>query len=535
MALTPDEELELLELEEEEYQFQKKSKPQNVDTKKDVSMLDSATRGYAQGSTLGFADEIGGAIGAGIDKIAGLFGDSPTEVSAKLAEQGFKGDIGPTDFKGAYKQSRNEQRQDDLAAQEANPWTYGLSNVAGSMALPGLNAAKGASAVKAGLMGAGSGALQGAGNTEDIASMKALEDILTGAAFGGVSSAAMQGASNYIGKIKSDDVADSLKEIAENQSARALGAERGTIKSLGMDKVRDIGRYGLDNKIVTPLANTDDLITRNEAALNKAGGRMGDIFSKIDESKASTFNPKVAATRMENELGGFYRDPINKGETNQFDNIIESITNRGVNDIPIAEAQALKEKIGKVANWKNNLNVTDKERMARDAYGLINNYLDESVDVASDLMEQNSGAGFKDALKEARRQYSGGKGAEKLLENKQAREQGNKMFGLTDTILGAGGVAAAPYTGGLSAAPIALVGGKKLLEKYGSQTAAVGFDKLGDMVKRNPNMFGKFSGVLNQAASRGKNALGATHFILQQQNPEYREQLKALEEEQNNE
>lgn len=532
MALTPEEELELLELEEEEYQA-KKNKSQKVEPKKDVSMLDSAARGYSQGATLGFADELGGVIGAGIDKVAGLFGDSPTEVNKKLAEQGFKGDIGPTDFGSAYKQSRNEQRIDDAKAQEANPWTYGLSNVAGSMALPGLSAAKGASALKAGAFGAGMGAAQGAGNTEEIASMKALEDILTGAAFGGASSAAMQGLSNKIGNIKSEDVQNSLKGIANSQAARALGAERGTIKKLGADQVDEIGRYALDNKLLTPFSNIDDVIARNEAVKNKAGQAMGDVFSQIDEAGASTFNPNVAAKRMENELGDFWRDPINRGEANQFDNILESIKNRGSNDISLQDAQLLKEKIGKTANWKNNLVVTDKEKMAREAYDLVNKYIDESADVASDLMGTQ---GLKDTLKGARKTYSGAKGAESLLENKQAREQGNKMFGLTDSILGGAGLASAPITNGSSIIPAAsIVGGKKLLEKYGSQNAALGFDKLGDMVKNNPNMFGKFSGVLNNAANRGKNALGATHFMLYQQNPEYREQLKALEEGQNNE
>jgi hypothetical protein len=531
MALTPEEELELLELEEEEYQAQK-SKAQDVAPKKDVSMLDSAARGYAQGATLGFADEIGGMIGAGIDKVAGLFGDSPTEVNKKLAEQGFKGDIGPTDFKGTYRQSRNEQRIDDAKAQEANPWTYGGANLAGSFvpgSLPLAQIGKGASALRAGAVGAGMGAAQGAGNTEEIASVKALEDILTGAAFGGASGAALQGVANKFGKVDSENVQKSLKDIANSQAARALGAERGTIKKLGADQVDEIGRYALDNKLLTPFSNVDDVITRNEAVKNKAGQTMGNVFSQIDEAGASTFNPNVAAKRMENDLGGFWRDPINKGEANQFDNILESIKNRGGSDISLQDAQLLKEKIGKTANWKNNLVVTDKEKMAREAYDIVNKYIDESADVASDLMGTQ---GLKETLKGAKKTYSGAKGAESLLENKQAREQGNKMFGLTDSIIGGAGLATSPFTGGMSAIPaMALVGGKKLLEKYGSQTAAIGFDKLGDYVRKNPNMFGKFSDVLSKAAQRGSNALGATHFMLQQTNPEYREQLKALEEE----
>lgn len=490
------------------------------------SMLESGARGLAQGATLGFADELGGAIGAGIDKIAGLFGESPTEVNAKLAAQGFKGDIGPTNFKEAYKQSRNEQRADDLAAQEANPWTYNLSNIAGSMIVPGANLAKGTSALKAGLVGAGTGALQGAGNTEEIASMKALEDILSGAAITGATGAIGQGIANKISGINPEKVSGQISDLAEGQAARALGAERGTIKSLGSEKIKDIGRYALDNDVLKGMPSTEKMIENVAGVKSSAGSKMGDILSQVDEAKASTFNPKVLAKRLQDELGDFYRDPINKGETNQFDNILASILNRGENDIPIQEAQALKEKIGKVANWKNNIAPTDKEKMAREAYDVVNKYLDESLDVASNLMDQENKGALSGALKAARSQYAGSKGAEKLLQNKQAREQGNKMFGFTDSIVGAGGYAASP----MAAIPAVLV--KKGLERYGNQAAALGLDKLGKMVKANPNMFGKFAGVLQNASQRGGNALGAAHFILQQNNPEYREQLKQLEEEQ---
>jgi hypothetical protein len=508
MALTPEEELELLELEEAEYQASKANR-KTAETPK-VSKLESGLRGAAQGATLGYSDEIVG--------------------GAEAAYRKLTGDTRP--LSEIYETARNESRLANKEAQEANPGIYTTGGIGGSLAtmlIPGVNVAKGASIGRAALQGAGIGGVAGAGaSDEELASMEALKDIASGAALGGAFGAAGQAIGKAVGAQSADEIASGLKGKAEEQAARALGAERGTIKKLGMDKVRQIGRYGIDEGIVSPLASTDDLISRNTGSMQKAGSEMNKVFSQIDEAGASTFNPKVAAKRMSDELGDFYRDPINKGETAQFDNIIESILNRGPNDMPIKEAQLLKEKIGKVANWKNNIAPTDKERMARDAYKLINNYLDESVDVSADIMNSPR---FTEQLKQARKTYSAGKGAEELLTNKQAREQGNKMFGLTDSIIAGGGIAASPATGGLSLAPAAFVGAKKLAEKYGSQTMAIGFDKLGDIVKNNGQFLGKFQNVLQNAAQRGGNALGASHYLLYQQNPEYREMLNKMKEE----
>lgn len=47
-------------------------------------------------------------------------------------------------------------------------------------------------------------------------------------------------------------------------------------------------------------------------------------------------------------------------------------------------------------------------------------------------------------------------------------------------------------------------------------------------VETTPQVFGKYSGVLQNAALRGGNALNATNYVLQQQDPEYRQQMKSF-------
>lgn len=141
----------------------------------DISKTDSALAGLKQGVSFGTADEQAGFVGAALDagqqalNAIGLADPSPSQVSEKLAQEGFKGDLGPQSILEQYRQMRNEERARDMAAQKANPLSYGAGTIAGGIATTPLlpaamlgNAAKGASLGVKVLTGAEGGALSGA-------------------------------------------------------------------------------------------------------------------------------------------------------------------------------------------------------------------------------------------------------------------------------------------------------------------------------------------------------------------------------------
>lgn len=76
-----------------------------------------------------FSDELAGAIPAVMDKL-GIAGGI-TEQNKKLAEQGFTGDIGPTNTEDLYTQERDVERAELAKAQEEHPLAFGAGNVAG--------------------------------------------------------------------------------------------------------------------------------------------------------------------------------------------------------------------------------------------------------------------------------------------------------------------------------------------------------------------------------------------------------------------
>jgi hypothetical protein len=543
-----------------------------------TSKLESAVRGAGQGLSLGFWDELAGA-GEALGQSVGVkgLGDSDWSQVGLTKPLALDPD---RDFGQAYTEGRDKWRGEDKIAKKENPYSYGTGEVAGSVAssfLPGLNVAKGASLANIAGKSALSGGLSGAGYSEADNLGDLAKDTGTGAGIGLVAGGTLGVLAPKVGEALDYGVSrlkGGADDVAERLAGRALGAERGTIKKLGYDKVKQAGRYALDNGVLSPLANTDDLISRNQALMDKGGEMMGKAYQAVDDAGASTFNPLDIASKVDEELGGFYRSPINRGETAQLENTIESILVRGEGNIPLSEAQSLKQELGKVANWKNKLVLTDKEKMARQAYGIVNGAIDDAMKNGADAIEN---AGLKDILAQGKKLYGNASTAEELLQNKQAREQGNKILGLTDWgVLGTGG-AAAPLTGGASIpATAALLGTKKGLEKYGAQNGALLLDKVSkqlmkspqfsQLYQKNPQAFNnmamkmvqkmmpeekkdesplkafdssslinkvqgtKYADVLQKAQQRGDTAFGAANYILQSTDPEYRKHVFGSED-----
>ncbi len=229
--------------------------------------FESFGRGALQGATLGYADEISGAIES-------LFTDK------------------------TYTQARDEARQANAAASTAHPFLSAAGEIGGGIAsafVPGLGLAKGASLAKTALTLGAQGAAAGlggsnaelAGPNRDIGG--AVKDTLTGgvvgAGVGGLAHVAGQGVSRLLESAPAKAVEDRLANVAQGTGMK--GSATLTIKkALAKDP------EAIDKALTTGF---------DSAETGKKGLALADIMRKpaadilpIVEERAAQVGKKLA-------------------------------------------------------------------------------------------------------------------------------------------------------------------------------------------------------------------------------------------------
>lgn len=438
------------------------------------SQADTAIMHGLQGASAGFLDELSGA-GEAAGRAVGVRGLGGKFSDVELAEPDFN-------FKQNYLEGRDRKRQLLADMQKEHPGTATAANVVGSVISPANKIAKGQRLISG---AAGIGLVNALGSSDADNAKDLLIDSATGAVIGGALGYGADKAAKAVDK-GVQKLGEKSKEGAKWLAARALGAERGTIKSLGADRVKAAGAQALDENVLSAFANTDDLIARNQAVRQKGGQMMEKAYGAIDDARASTFNPLEVAAKVDEQLSPTFRTAINKGETSQLENTLESILARGEKNIPLKEAQKLKQEIGSVAFPKGRrpIDPSPKQQMAMDAYDIVNKSIDEAAQKGAGYIEQS---GLSDVLAKGKELYGGAKTSSKLLDNKLAREQGNRMVGLTDMIVGVPALGYGGMTGDWETS-IGLMAGKKYLEKYGAQQAALVLNKMSQKLMTAPAM-----------------------------------------------
>lgn len=522
--------------------------------------IEAALLHGVQGATGGLLDEATGGIHAAL-RAAGLnITDNKESPIEKAAD-------GPTldweILRDAYRAGRDHSRKKLKNMSDENPVAAGAGNLVGSIASPLNKLATGMSLAKGGAVLGGVNAF---GNSEADDLVDLAKDTAIGAGLGAGIGKGIEVASPYVAK-GAGFVSDKAKDLATRFHARAAGVERATAKKLGPKGVEEVGEYVRDNKLLSPLSSAEDILAKNEAVMSEAMNKRASAYNAIDDAGASTFNPLEAAARVEGKIiGGKNRNFDDTQElVKALDPHLSNILSRGEGNISMKEAQYLVESLGKKAKFDTARGNLGNE-VAVDAYHELRSALN---DAASSGADKVGVSGLKNIIEQSNKTYSTGLKAKTLLDNKFAREQGNKIMGLTDT------VAASEALGALGGPKTAAVlAAKKGLERFGAQNAALGLDKVSKALMRSPKMANlsekypqafqamatsleqkmslfpetlpkaadqnkapdkqslleqtqgtKYNQVLQNAAARGDDAFNAANYVLMARDPDYRKTI----------
>lgn len=460
------------------------------------SSLESASLGALQSGSLGFADEI------------------EAGVRAPFSEK-------------SYEDIRNEVRGRYDAAKQEDPRAYLGGSLLGGAAttfIPGLNVARGASALAAAGKMAGIGAIQGLGESKDLASMDTLKDMgagaLIGGTIGGATQAILPGARS---------ASQGLRESAEYASAKSLGMGKGEIMRMGPDKFRKIGKEALESGVIQPVTSREAMlhtakVVRDDAgkvigtaieSAQRAGGEAGrNVANVLDPS--NIYDDVYRSLIADADLGPIARDEGKRAveylEKAAFDNRLEPFSFRHL--------QTLKNEIRGFADWSSRNADDVKTGVWNKLYDIIRQKENAAIEAASASADLPvSGQAFQ-GLKSS---YGAKTAVTEALEKKVAGDMANR--------------AVAPSTYGTGLIGMTMAGPKgailgalnQLGLTFGRQTQAWGLNKMAGLIEKSP-LLDKYIVPLSSAAAKGGSTLTATHYVLFNSDPEYRKAFLESEE-----
>lgn len=257
------------------------------------SVLESAGRGFMQGGTYGFADELAGAADAarslpsGAQTLASALSPGVAGlVSLAAPDTPRSEDTG--DLLRTYLKARDAARAQTHAAEEANPKSFLAGSFAGAAASPG---PKGLGAGRLAKQGAMYGAASGLGGSEaDLAKGEILPTLVNtavSAGTGAILAPVASGLSARFGRF--------LKEKSQENALKAVGARAGIADVLGnegvrtADDARQLGQLAIDQGLVPPLSTAADVAERTGFALEKQGARIEGVLQDANKTGPADF------------------------------------------------------------------------------------------------------------------------------------------------------------------------------------------------------------------------------------------------------
>jgi len=267
-----------------------------------------------------------------------------------------------------------------------------------------------------------------------------------------------------------------FKEKAEEKAVEALNATLSQTERLSRSKdVKQLGRFLLDEGVVTPLASKKDIFQRLDDKTMEYGKQIGEKLQKFDEQILASQNANLLIDSKEvaNKIMSGVKQKY--GHLDAYQGVIENLERqiapmRASNATwTIGEANAQKAAWGDVIKtW--GLDKTAEKKLAENIYRGINDEIENKIEI-----------GFgKEALqefKDLKTKYGYLEEAEKIAEKSMAREAKNNDVGLTSYISGGVG-------GLIGGGPGVVIGllGREGMRRYGDQILASAYDKMGGLL-----------------------------------------------------
>jgi hypothetical protein len=406
----------------------------------EVSKLESAARGVAQGATMNFADEL---VGLG----AAMFGNRGTA-------------------KERYQRHRDASREKNRTAKDTNPGSYLAGELGGSVAssfVPGVGVARGAGVAKAALQAGKVGALSGAGSSEAEDAAGVLRDSATSGALSAVTGGVVQ---RVLGNAPTRAVQRRLGDLTDGATATM----RDKVVGKAGDKVDDTLAVLSEKPFKKAGSDAGQLLGRTEEAIAETGARLDAAYAKGGASA-----PSIPVVKVQRELDkfarGLERDPGKAPLARQVRSLMDDVW-ASWGDRKVVTAQDVRTLAGDVADaaFRGSPAVAPKQgqTVAREVWGKLKGMIDESLEATA--------AGSSAEVKALNRRLNTLMNMREAVRYKATREA-TESTRLKDRISGGLDL-------GLALADPTTFAAKKAYDIVGKPALRAADDKLADIVQR---------------------------------------------------
>ncbi len=481
----------------------------------ETAIGESAIRGAAQGATMGFADEITGAIESAVDYAKG---------SGNLL--------------GTYERRRNESRALYDKASRDNPLTYRTGDIVGTIGstlIPGvgfLAPVKGAKTLANAGRAALGGAISGAGTSE----AQNLADLVADTAIGGALGFTLGAVIDKGGKSLQSLRPDNLRKSANERAVKsAIGRNQKLMEQMSNVKAPDTGEVALESAgrrlresgIMGPLSRAEGMAAGVTAAKNDAGAKIGLTLKTLDDAMPNAVSGKKIADELLDLAAKLPDSEISDGTVKRLLSEAERFEKMG--NIPFAKAQQYKDL------WRFDPKLSEHASLGKKTMNKVNRLISNNMDETADEIGRMAGEGspiaiLADAYRKNRGDYQAFINLETGIKKNVPRNISNRFTSPSDYATGAAGLGygltqgAAPSLG--VAAPFALAAAalNHQIRMRGNSFAAMTAGKLANILEKTPNAVGRFSNTLLKASELSPNALWITHQLLLK-DPDYQDTL----------
>lgn len=262
-------------------------------------------------------------------------------------------------------------------------------------------------------------------------------------------------------------------------AAKALGFTKRLLKTDKMQKdAFSAAQTMLDQGIVKPGASAENMKEGIAALKEKSGQAIGDALA----AGGNGFNVGEAVKEL-NAMRPQYRGGKWDIGHQKIDEAVATLQAMGNKPLSLAEANQAKGIFNDATNWYGN---TLQDRLDKAIAGTVKNSVDKQL-------ERVVGPANAADFVKNKKLYQHATRAEDAINNRLSSEFGNRTMSLTDLIMAAPELAA-----GNPMRAIGILGGKRLVERYGHATAA----SLLDSAVKNPAAMQAIKAALQMRRSR---------------------------------